>query len=120
MGAEASVQARSLDELYTRAEELRHDFAELSEGTRTGDSEIIEKMYGEVDLIDHEITLASMSERRAQEKLASTSGGLRDEYQDMHYRSFGDMVVTDELVRWASSNDLKDFNIDLEGSMLRL
>jgi hypothetical protein len=116
MGAETSVKARSLDELYTRAEELRHDFAELSEGTRQGDSESIRKMCEEVELIDHEITLASMSERRATANLASTSGGLRGD-DDMRLRSFGELVTTPEVVEWAKSNGAKssDLSFDIEG-----
>lgn len=108
----ALVKGKTKEELYDRAEELRHDFTSMSEGTRSDeDSERIRKLIEEVHAIDAEITLVTLAENRENEQLAST----RRTQLELSTRSFGEMVINEEMVKWVASGDPNARWIDLEG-----
>lgn len=103
----------SKDDLFNRAAELRSELTGLdSEASDYGDK--IRSLSVEAEAVDTQITLSELEERRARADLASTRGGVRGG-EDADYRSLGELIVGDELVRWAKSSHGADFNVSLSG-----
>jgi len=108
----------NIQALYDRAAELRKDFAELPEGQRSADANAaLQGMFDEVNLIDAQITLAEMEERRSHAlsvgPAAATASGIRSS-RGHEVRSVGQRIVNDELVKWAQgSRPGSEFMLDL-------
>lgn len=118
----STVESLSLDELYGKCAELRSEFADMPEGVRSEeDSDRLSAMFSLVNELDAQITLGELEDRRANARLASVAGGgLRSE-NGIEHRSFGDLVVNEELVKWArsgqSGNSVYRQDLDGQGSL---
>lgn len=101
----ATADSMSLDELYAECATLRKEFADMPEGVRSDeDNTKLAAMFSRVNELDAQITLAEMEERRAQQRLASVSGGgLRAGDGGLDTRSLGELFATDEVIKWATS-----------------
>ena len=99
----AEMKESSREELLTYAGELRGELSNLNpEEANFGDR--VANMAREAELIDTHLTLMDVQEHRAaQAAPAATAGGVRS-VGDEGARSFGDLVVTDELVEWAKGH----------------
>ena len=107
----------SLDELYGECATLRREFADLPEGQRSDeDNATLVALTSRVEALDHQITLATLAQRREDATLASHAGGLAS---DLDTRSLGDLLVTDEMAKFCLSgrggSGDAPFRMDFEG-----
>lgn len=105
----AEADTLNLDELYEECSNLRKEFADLPEGVRSEeDSTRLAAMFARVNELDAQITLGEMEERRANAKLAATTGSRAAATDDIERRSLGELFVSEELVKWAVSGNRGD------------
>lgn len=91
----------SLDELYARGTELRGELKDLQEKQERSDDDTtaLRALCEEAVELDTTITLVEMEDRRSKAHLASTDGGFRSDQE--RPKSFGELVLTDDLMHWA-------------------
>jgi HK97 family phage major capsid protein len=102
----ATLKDMSRDELFDRAAELRKDLTEIPETERTSEDSLrMESILEAAGQVDGLITLMDLEERRAREQLASTRGGVRNHNGDIETRSFGEMLISEDVMRWVEKGD---------------
>ena len=92
---ERKYEEMSVADLQARAAELRHDFTELSEGTRNDDhSQRVRAIVDEVNILDTHLTLALAKERTAAQGLWTPPAAATGAHGPTGgYRSIGEVIT---------------------------
>lgn len=109
----AGMKAASREDLITHVTELRNELGELSP-EEANFSDRIRSMATEAELVDTHLTLLDLQERREAANPISTRGGVRSG-DDTDNRSFGEMVVSEELVNWVTRSKTSEYGENLTG-----
>jgi hypothetical protein len=106
----AEMKNASREDLLTHVGDLRSELGDM-DPTEAGFQDRIRNMATEAELVDTHLTLMDLQEHRAMADLASTRGGVRSAGgQDMDSRSFGEILVTEELVDWVMHSHSSELN----------
>lgn len=97
----------SIDDLVDRGKELRSELADIPEGER---AEKMPPLAKEAEELDVQMGLSLLAVRRDNAVLASTAGGGAGNSDDekMALRSLGEMIASDELIKWAAGSGSKE------------
>lgn len=99
----ANLAEMSLDELYNRGTELRGELKDLQAKQERSDDDTValRALCDEAMELDTTITLSELENRKGEERLRSTQGGWINQ-SGHEVRSIGDLVVDEDMLRWAA------------------